>query len=218
MTEIESEAMNELSRASLLKNFHIIKIESVDKSDGPLFLKAIEKSRDELSPHFKWARPEVNWDMQHANKFVEKLAAKNFGQEHFKVMYDCEMIGYVGIFPLKYPKQAEIALWITTGYHNLGVGKFVVDETVKRCFEVRKDVLLQCQHLFNNEWSARLAEKSHFTYVGQFTGHHVQDLYCNNIGSISRWIRINNSVSTTEDPLEDPVFYLRDEKFRKKLI
>ncbi len=168
-------------------------------------------SRSELAPYFNWAKPSVTWDIKYAKKFVENLAAGYFGQEHFKVMYRWEMIGYVGIFPLPYPKQAEIVIWVTTGFDRVGVAKLVTREMIKSQFQVRGYELLQWSHVEDNEASGSVAESCGFTYVGQFRKYYDEDDDQYYFGEVSRWILINPWLKGMTDSLEDPIFTLRNE-------
>jgi RimJ/RimL family protein N-acetyltransferase len=217
MTKTTLEFFNDWDRRSVSIHLDKIKIEHVEKFDGPFFLKAVQRSRDELAPYFKWAKRSVKWDAKYAKKFVEDLAAGHFGQEHFKVMYRWEMIGYVGIFPLKYQKQAEIVIWVTTGFDRVGVAKLVAQEIIKRCFEDRGYELLEWSHVTRNEASASVAESCGFTYVGQFMNFGDEDEEKTYSGDISRWIQINPSLKSRTNALQDPIFALRSKRISKPL-
>jgi len=217
MTKTTCEFFDEWDRRSVSIHLDKIKIERVEKFDGPYFLKAVQRSRDELAPYFKWAKWSVTWDAKYAKKFVADLAAGHFGQEHFKVMYRWEMIGYVGIFPLKYQKQAEIVIWVTTGFDRVGVAKLVAQEIIKSCFEDRGYELLEGSHVARNEASASVAESCGFSYVGQFMNFEDDDKDETYSGDISRWIQINPSLKSRTDALQDPIFALRTKRISKPL-
>jgi RimJ/RimL family protein N-acetyltransferase len=217
MTKTTYEYFDDWDRKSVSIHLDKIKIEHVEKFDGPYFLKAVQRSRDELAPYFKWAKQSVTWDAKYAKKFVEDLAAGHFGQEHFKVMYRWEMIGYVGIRPLKYKKQAEIVIWVTTGFDGVGVAKLVAQEIIKSCFEDRGYELLEWNHLARNKASASVAESCGFRYVGQFMNFGDEDNDKTFSGDISRWIQINPSLSSRTNALQDPIFTLRTKRIVKPL-
>jgi RimJ/RimL family protein N-acetyltransferase len=212
MTKNISEYFDEWDRRSINVHLDKITIEHVEKFDGPYFFKAVQRSRSELAPYFKWAKPSVNWNTKYASKYVENLAAGHFGQEHFKVMYRWEMIGYVGIFPLRYLKQAEIVIWVTTGFDHVGVAKLVAQEIINSSFQVRGYELLQWSNLIGNEASSAIAESCGFTYVGQFRKYDDEDNDEYYFGDISRWIQINPWLRSRANPLEDPIFALRNQQ------
>lgn len=217
MTKTIYEYSDDWDRRSVSIHRDKIKIEHVEKFDGPYFLKAVERSRDELAPYFKWAQHSVTWDVEYAKKFVEDLAAGHFGQEHFKLMYRWEMIGYVGIRPLKYQKQADIVIWVTTGFDRVGIAKFVTQEIVNSCFEDRGYELLEWSHLARNKASASVAESCGFTYVGQFMNFEDEDGDKAYSGDISRWIQINPNLRSRANALQDPIFTLRAKRILKPL-
>jgi hypothetical protein len=132
-------------------------------------------------------------------------------------MYRWEMIGYVGIRPLKYKKQAEIVIWVTTGFDGVGVAKLVAQEIIKSCFEDRGYELLEWNHLARNKASASVAESCGFRYVGQFMNFGDEDNDKTFSGDISRWIQINPSLCSRTNALQDPIFTLRTKRIVKPL-
>ena len=138
------------------------------KEHRPLMIKAIWKSHMELRGFLNWGKRTRSWNIDDVNIFINSHLRDTFPRQHFVFMVGEEMVGFGSLLPSYTPMDAQVSLWITSGYQGLGIGTQVVKILISIAFDIYGFTRLFYNHDACNEKSKRLAKKSGFRFSHTF--------------------------------------------------
>ena len=132
--------------------------------DKPAIMKALWRSHKELRDYFNWARFIRSWNGHDMSKFVDSLINDPLPNQHFAFFIGNEVVGVGSLVECYTPLDTQIALWVNSKYHGLGIGTRIVDTLTDVAFRVWGFQILYYGHDSSNDSSKRLPQKCGFLF------------------------------------------------------
>ena len=127
-------------------------------------MRAMWVSHKELRGFIGWAKYLRSWSNNDFYTFVEHHINATPPNQHFVFLIGEEIVG-VGSLVKAYTQQdAQIALWVTSGYKGKGIGQRMVETLEYVAFNVWGFHTLYYEHDSSNEASKRLPQKCGFKF------------------------------------------------------
>jgi RimJ/RimL family protein N-acetyltransferase len=134
----------------------------------PAMIKAVWKSHKELRGFIGWAKYARSWDVKMVSKFADDHINDRFPHQHFLFFIGDEMVGMGSLVSAYTPLDAQIALFVTSGYQGKGIGKQIVDTLEHVAFRVWGYSQLFYEVDAYNQNSKKLPQKCGFRYSHSF--------------------------------------------------
>lgn len=134
----------------------------------PALIKALWKSHEELSGYIGWAKQLRRWDVKTISRFVDEYIMAIPPNQHCLFFIGSEVVGMGSLVSCYTPFDAQISLWVTSGYNGKGIGKKIVDTLEHLAFRVWGFEQLFYEHDAANKNSKKLPQKCGFTFSHTF--------------------------------------------------
>jgi RimJ/RimL family protein N-acetyltransferase len=132
--------------------------------DKPAIMKAIWSSHKELSQYFNWASYARSWNGSDMSKFVDNLINDPLPNQHFAFFIGDEIVGVGSLVECYTIFDQQVALWVNSKYHGLGIGTRIVETLTDVAFRIWGINVLYYCHDSSNESSKRLPQKCGFLF------------------------------------------------------
>jgi len=134
----------------------------------PALVKAIWKSHKDLRGYIGWAKYARSWDVKTVSRFADDHIRDTPPNQHCLFFIGGEVVGMGSLVSCYTPYDAQIALWVTSGYHSKGIGKKIVDTLEHIAFRVWGFEQLYYEHDAYNQNSKKLPQKCGFNFSHTF--------------------------------------------------
>jgi len=134
----------------------------------PALIKAIWKSHKHLRGYIGWARYARSWDVKMVARFADDHINACLPDQHFLFFIGDEMVGMGSLVSAYTPFDAQIALFVTSGYQGQGIGKKIVDTLEDVAFRVWGFAQIFYEHDAYNQSSKKLPQRCGFRYSHSF--------------------------------------------------
>ena len=144
-------------------------------------LKAIWKSQHRLRGFIGWAKYVRSWNIKTILRFIDDHINDPIPNQHFVFIIGDQIVGMGSLVKAYTDMDAQIALWITSGFEGKGIGKAIVATLEDIAFKTWGFEVLYYEHDALNEASKRLPQKCGFVFS------HVRDLEKSAEGESGFW-------------------------------
>ena len=127
-------------------------------------IQAVWSSHKQLRGYIGWAKYARSWNTNTFSRFVDDHINASLPSQHFVFLIDKEIVGVGSLVGAYTQHDAQIALWVRTGYQGKGIGKAMVETLEYVAFNVWGFHTLYYEHDYTNESSKKLPQKCGFTF------------------------------------------------------
>jgi len=127
-------------------------------------LKALWASHKQLRGYIGWAKYMRSWSNNDFYKFIDDHINATLPDQHFVFKLGQEIVGVGSLVGAYTELDAQVALWVRTGYQGKGLGQRIVQTLEYVAFNVWGFHTLFYEHDSKNESSKKLPQKCGFRF------------------------------------------------------
>jgi len=121
-----------------------------------------------LNGYIGWAKYAPSWDFNEVQRFVDDHVDDEWPRFHLLFSIGYQVVGFGSLAPVGYPRDIQVALWVSKDFEGEGIGKWIVTQLEWHAFYIYGYDNIYYQHDASNRRSGKLPPSLGYSFSHSF--------------------------------------------------